>query len=223
MAQDSGSTVDNVTQQLWLDFVPHFFITEKLEFHGDGGFRTTVSDNSWRRYYVRPSVRYHYKDYLKFYGGVGLFYVENQDAFNSFETRPWQGVYARWPRVNSRLLFDHLLRFEERLSWNVDSNDDMNFEFRIRYKLATTLLFCKPCGDQYWSLPVFGEVLLPIEEESNDINKNNFRFGLGAAYKYSRKWSFNLNLIWQQSTSSITDKKAISDQVLQLKVHRLLK
>lgn len=223
MSQESSTSGSTVNQQLWLDFVPHFFITEKLEFHGDAGFRTTVNNDSWKRYYVRPSVRYHFRDHLKFYGGIGLFYIDNSNSPNTFELRPWQGVYARWPRVTKRILFDHLLRFEERFIWQENTGSGEEFEFRIRYKLAATILFCEPCGDEYWSLPVFVEYIFPVNDVTADVFKNVFRIGAGMAYKYSKDWTFSANLIWQESAASITDREDVSDQILQLKVARLLK
>ena len=39
----SGATDNSmVNHQLWLDFYPHFFVSEKLEYYGDAGYRTIL-------------------------------------------------------------------------------------------------------------------------------------------------------------------------------------
>lgn len=222
VAQSDNNSGTTTNEQLWLDFNPHFYLTEKLEFYGDAGFRTVLDQDTWKRFYIRPSLRYHYSDYVQFRGGVGFFYIDNEGAPNSFELRPWQGVNARWPRY-SQVYFEHLFRVEERMIWQIDGHDDFSFEFRMRYKLTGKILFCKPCGDQYWFLPFYGEAFYPVSNESDERFKNRTRLAVGVGYKRSRKWQYDINFVWQSSKASPTEDVNVNDNIIQLKVRRLMK
>lgn len=218
-SQDDESDGTQSNTQIWLDFYPHFFITEKVQFYGDMGFRSIVNEHDWKRLHIRPSVRYHYTDYIQFRGGIGMFYVASKTLTNSFEFSPWQGAQARWPRF-SKLYFNHFIRFEERSIWEFDEAESYSFELRFRYKLTGTILFCKPCGDQYWSLPFFGEQFFPIASEADEIYKNRTRLGIGVSYKQSKNWQYDLTYVWQNGRTSPNEDFAVLDNIFRLEVRR---
>ena len=221
-AQDDGAGDESQSNtQIWLDFYPHFFIKEKLQFFGDLGYRTTVGERSWNRVHIRPSVRFFYSDYIQFRGGIGMFLVTSKDADGSFEFSPWQGVHARWPRF-TRLYFTHYLRFEERSVWDYEDDDTYSFELRMRYQLTGVVLFCKPCGDNYWSMPFFWEQFFPVASEANEIYKNRTRLGIAAVYKQSRRWQYELGMIWQNGRTAPGEDFIVNDNVIRLKVRRLI-
>ncbi len=219
ISQDDELEDSQTNTQMWLDFYPHFFITEKWQFYGDLGFRTILGENDWRRFHIRPSVRYHFSDYIQFRGGIGMFYVDSKTVSNSFEFSPWQGVHARWPRFD-RLFFTHFFRVEERSIWELDSDEAYSFELRMRYKLSGTILLCKPCGDQYWSIPFFVEQFFPVAGESNEIYRNRTRLGFGVSYKRSKRWQYELNYVWQRDKGSVDQDFEVEDNIIQFKVKK---
>lgn len=115
IAQDSLSEKSSLNHQIWLDFYPHFYINEKIEYYGDAGFRTEVGQLSWNRIYVRPSLRYYTNKTWQLSGGLGLFYIFNELDVNRLEVTPWQGIQANWPKWGN-LSFKHLGEIEERFS-----------------------------------------------------------------------------------------------------------
>ena len=60
-AQTNDTIVtESANHQIWIDIYPHYYVTEKLEYYGDAGFRTIIDERSWNRIYARPSLRYHF-------------------------------------------------------------------------------------------------------------------------------------------------------------------
>jgi len=58
-AQDADKS-SIINQQVWVDFYPHYYVNKKLEYYGDTGYRTIVSEKIWSRLYARPSFKYHF-------------------------------------------------------------------------------------------------------------------------------------------------------------------
>ena len=151
-AKQTGDTTAGsiINQQIWIDFYPHYYMNEKLEYYGDAGYRTIVSKRSWSRLYVRPSVKYHLNKTWGFHSGLGIFYIFNVQEIDQFEITPWQGVQLNWPQWK-KIGFKNLVRFEERMSF-LTNNWIMDFEFRMRYKVTGKYDFHKR-----WYASVYGE------------------------------------------------------------------
>ena len=60
-----------VDNQLWIDVIPHFEINERMEFYGDGSYRTSVSGEEFRKIVLRPSIRYHWAYEIDLIGEIG--------------------------------------------------------------------------------------------------------------------------------------------------------
>ncbi len=222
VAQVSESSSTEVsTTQLWLDFFPHFFIKEGWIYDGDIGFRTRVDDDTWKRYYFRPGVRYLLSDRVELRGGLGVFYDDNKIQTNTFEFSPYQGIHARWP-VLGRLRFIHYVRFEERSVWEQSVDDGYTFELRFRYQLSAKYLFCQPCGDEYWYAQARGEAFHPVISEVDEVYRNRTRLTVGAGYQQSRKWTFEINYNWQRSKTGPNDSFDVADHIIRLQVRRRL-
>ncbi|MCZ6701607.1 MAG: DUF2490 domain-containing protein, partial [Ignavibacteria bacterium] len=108
----------STNQQLWIDFYPHYYVNEKLEYYGDTGYRTILNKDIWHRIYARPSVRYHLNEKWELHAGLGLFYIFNKTLSDRFEMTPWHGVQFNWPKWDM-LKFKNLLKIEERISYNI--------------------------------------------------------------------------------------------------------
>lgn len=219
IGQTADSTVNIVNNQIWLDFYPHVYINEKLEYYGDFGYRTVLDDYSWHWIYTRPSVRYHISDLWEGHGGVGLFYEFNKFSVNRFEVRPWQGLKINWPRFE-RLKFYHYLRLEERISF-LTNDWKASFDFRLRYKLAGTLIILKSGRDSFWFIPFYGEVFVSVFDEVEEVFRNRSRAGIGLGYNHSKEWRFVFIYNRQTSRSGPDEDLTISDNIFRLEVGRL--
>ncbi|MEN8157145.1 MAG: DUF2490 domain-containing protein [Bacteroidota bacterium] len=97
--QTQSRQIDLVDHQLWIDFYPHFRISDKLEYYGDAGYRTMLVYDAWNRIYIRPSVRYHLNRTFELHAGIGVFYMFDNLGYNRLEITPWQGVQINWPQT----------------------------------------------------------------------------------------------------------------------------
>ncbi len=211
-AQSTNSNENSIiNQQIWIDFYPHYYVNEKLEYYGDMGYRTTISERSWNRIYARPSLKYHKNNKWEFHAGLGVFYIFNTDDIDQFEVTPWQGVQFNGPAFR-RFSFKHLLKLEERWSFLTD-DWNYNFEFRVRYKLSGTIALRNK-----WSLPFYGEAFLPLTGKIEELYQNQGRAGFGLSYKASNNWKFVFLLNWQRSKDGLNEDVGVSDFVYQFKL-----
>lgn len=218
-AQDTTENDNKVTShQIWIDFYPHFFVNEKLEYYGDAGYRTVMGKTSWNRIYARPSLRYHFSYSLDIRGGIGLFYIFDKYDINQLEIRPWQGIQLKWP-IWIFLEFRHLFRLEERISFLTDDWSS-SFDLRFRYKLSGKIDFCDDCILQKWYVPAYAEIFLPLNDNINELIRNRGRAGLGVGYYASKDWLLEFIMNWQRSRSGPEDKLAVSDYAYQIKIKK---
>ena len=221
IGQSTDNSEDIVSNQIWLDFYPHFYINEKLEYYGDLGYRTILDDHSWQstHIYIRPSVRYHISKLFEVRGGIGLFYMFNKDIADRFEVRPWQGTKLNWPRYE-RLKFYSYLRLEERIYFMTD-NWTATFDFRLRLKLAGKLIIIKSSPINFWFISFYGEVFIPVFDNIDEFFSNRGRTGIGLGYNPSKEWQFSVVYNWQYSRSGPNDNLSLSDRIFRLVIRRL--
>ena len=207
-------TLEN--HQIWIDFYPHYYINKKLEYYGDAGYRTIISERNWSRLYVRPSVRYHFNKTWELSTGVGFFYIFNVNDIDQFEIRPWQGGQLNWPQWD-KIGFKNLLRIEERISY-LTNNWSSDFELRMRYKVSGKYDFHKKMY-----LSFYGEYFLPVSGEIKELYSNKGRSGIGLGYKPDKNWKLELVFNWQGSRAGADDRFTASDFIYQLKIKKVWK
>jgi len=210
-AQEEPLEGNIVNQQIWIDFYPHYYVNDKLEYYGDLGYRSIVSDRSWSRIYLRPSLKYHFNKHWEIQSGLGVFYIFNNDLADQFEITPWQGVQLNWPNWR-RWHFKHQIKVEERFYY-LTNNWDFNFELRFRYKL-----FGKYQINDKWEIPFYLEFFLPINEDIEEFYSNKARAGLGLGYSLAKEWKFTFVFNWQNSRAGPNADLTASDYAYQLKV-----
>lgn len=209
---------NSVNQQLWVDFYPHYQITETLEYYGDAGFRTTLNENQWSRIYIRPSIRYRPNPLYQFHTGVGAFYIFTNNDENRLELTPWQGVRINYPS-GIKYYFTHRFRVEERFSYFNSNSNQSSFEVRLRYKIGFT--YNLRDFNELENLYVTGyvEFFYPIIDEVNEFFRNTSRTGIGLGYQIQEKVKVELVFNRQRSRLSVDDDLNVSDYAYQIKVY----
>jgi len=219
VASASASTADTtessiLNHQIWIDFYPHYYFNKKLEYYGDAGYRTIVSERNWSRLYVRPSIKYHLNKTWELHAGIGFFYTFYNKDVDQFEIRPWQGVQLNWPKWE-KVGFKNLLRFEERMSF-LTEDWILDFEFRLRYKLSGKYDF-----HERWFVALYGEYFLPVTGEIKELYRNRGRAGIELGYKPAKEWQLSFVLNWQGSRSGPDEELHSSDYIYQLRVRKV--
>jgi hypothetical protein len=206
--------VPTSNQQIWIDIFPHYYVNERLEYYGDGGYRTIVDKESWSRVYARPSLKYHLNQKWTVHAGLGLFYIWEDNTVDRFEITPWQGIEFNWPTLE-RIRFQHLTKIEERLSF-LTNDWTSSFELRFRYRLSGEIDLL----DNNWFIPFYGEFFLPLKDSIDEIYRNKGRVGVGIGRKAINDWQFAFMFNWQGSRSGQFENIGISDYAYQLKIKK---
>ena len=205
-----------VDNQLWFDVVPHFEINDRMDFYGDGSYRTSTSGDKFNRLMVRPSVRFHWTYELDLIGGLGLTFTWEEEDYNTVELRPYQGIRLSWPKI-WRMNFKFRALIEERLIWNNNKEFDPNLRLRLRVK--TNFPINKPSMDYKtvyipMSYEVFGNVGPAVVERF----RNQSRAKIGLGYVFSEKWMGEFEFAFQRSRSTSGDESILYDRIFRFKL-----
>jgi hypothetical protein len=214
--EDDSQAID----QIWIDFYPHFYVSEEFEYYGDTGFRTNINNSNWYKITARPSVRYHFDKYWTLHGGVGFFYDFNKEVSNRFEIRPWEGIQLGWPRIIN-LGVQHYVKFEQRISYLTDDWSS-SLALRLRYMLSFRWDIIKMNKNKFWFIPVFGEVFFPVGDEVKEFFRDRGRLGVGLGYNPSDIWRFSFHVVWQKTHTGIDEDYSVSDIFYQIKVRKYI-
>lgn len=212
----SNCQEERVDHQLWFDVIPHFEINNRFEYYGDMSYRTSTSGEKFRRFVVRPSVKYHWTHRVDLIGGVGLFLTWEEVDYNTVELRLFQEVRLKWPKI-WRMNFKHRGLIEERLLWNNEGDFDPNL--RLRYRIKTKLPLNKPSIDyKAVYIPASYEVFGNIGPKTVEQFQNRARAMVGLGYVFSDKWISEFEVIFQRSRSTQTDDLKLSDRIFRFKL-----
>ena len=210
------SAQDDVTAQLWLYYRDTWDWKAKWEPFGDAAYKIRLDEVNWMQWGVLPSLRYLASATLDLRGGLGVIYTGQEDATNTLELRPYQGTRLTWPRLK-RFHFYHLIRLEERFVFQTGENPSASL--RLRYKLGTVI----PIGNVIEHITGYNRTSIPVSIELffdvGDVEEqfaSRLRISAGFAYIFSAAWSADINLIIQESRSSVTRAFTTSDIIIQV-------
>ncbi|MCZ6917287.1 MAG: DUF2490 domain-containing protein [Gemmatimonadetes bacterium] len=193
-APAAGQSENVVSPQLWVDYNPSWRVTPRFEIYGDVGARTELESGGWRRFVVRPSVRYQLHRDVRLMGGLGNFVTVNDVIANRWEVRPWQGVNVTWPRAPVH--FEHFLRFEEQFDFNTRTWESQS-SLRGRYRLRTVIQWSALRQDRYWRLLASVEGFLTLAGEQGQF-REQFRFSVGVERSHRAGVRTRFDATWQR-------------------------
>lgn len=213
---DSYGQDDIIDHQLWFDVIPHFEINNRMEYYGDMSYRTSTSGDKFRRFVLKPTIRYHWTYELDLIGGLGLFLTSEKEDYNTVELRPYQGLRLNWPKI-WRMNFKHRGIIEERLLWS--NEGDFDPALRFRYRIKTKFPINKP-NIQYKTvyIPLSYEAFGNGGGEEVENFQNRTRAMVGLGYVFSDKWIAEFEVTFQRSRSTETDDLTLSDRIFRFKL-----
>ncbi len=206
---------EDVNDQYWIDLIPHFRISDKVEFYGDASFR--YRDNGERLITtIRPSIRWQVGPILSLHGGLGLFYniYTDDEIDNVLEIRPWQGARVAWPDLGP-LLFKHYFRLEQRYYPSLDNL----LAYRGRYRIGAKIPINKKVVQE-------GAVFIPIAYEWLGTSDDDFdviwasetRLTTGVGWVWNKEWQLEFEFMyWWTKELPSSDFRA-QERVFRLKL-----
>jgi hypothetical protein len=212
VAQDSNSL------QNWFDYTQINRINGNWSYLGDYAFRFQVrdSDSRWWQIHARPSAIFKNKAIYDLRGGI-MFRYTNTAEGNGYEIRPWQGARLFWPNIG-RFRFTNYLRTEQRFEVEQDI-DELNFVFKIRYKLSTNIPINNPIitSETYYVLIGY-EVFFNLSRENEEFIDDRTRFDIGVGYRFNAKTDLRLIYIFQKSRINLEEITNSNDNIIRVSV-----
>lgn len=205
-----------VDNQIWVDFIPHFEINNRLQFYGDGSYRTSTSGDKFRKLVLRPSVLFHWTYELDLIGGLGFFLTREKEDYNTLELRPYQGIRLNWPKI-WRMNFKFRGLIEERLIWN--SNQEFDPALRLRIRAKTKIPINKPSmAYKVVYIPMSYEVFANVGPAVVEPFQNKTTAKIGLGYVFSKKWIGEFEFTAQRSRSTADDDTISYDRIFRFKL-----
>ncbi|MCZ6617120.1 MAG: DUF2490 domain-containing protein [Gammaproteobacteria bacterium] len=120
----------------WSDLATIYNFSDRFRYDGDYGIRGLLTGDDWTLVYLRPSVRYQTRSWLRLHGGIALFYTFFEPIEDLPELRPWVGVRFVGPEPGGWVISNYF-RLEYRAFYLKD-RDEWDPVWRGRWQLQVT-------------------------------------------------------------------------------------
>ena len=88
-------------------------VHKKWTLGGDAGIRGLLSNPDWTQILIRPTIKYKLNPIFSFAGGAATFIAWDPIIDNTYESRLFQDIIAKWPNFGPVFMI-HRVRFEQR-------------------------------------------------------------------------------------------------------------
>lgn len=206
---------EKIDFQSWTDLTLSYKFNQQFSIGGDLGIRGMFSSKDWTLFYIRPKVRYVFSQFFSTDGGLGYFYTSNTDFDNSSELRFYQDFNFIWPDLGF-VIFQHRFRFEQRLFYYENLENDFGARSRYQIKLQSRDFHLFNAERPFY-LNAMVEGFIPFNESAQERFVNNARINAGLGKRFSEKLRSEIYYIWQRSRQLEDDGFETSEHVLRIK------
>jgi hypothetical protein len=208
---------NDVSKEFWGDITTIYDISDRWQYNGDQGYRTSFSDNKFHLLYFRPSVSYMTKQGVTLHGGVGLFKSIIDNDADVFELRPWAGLQFPWPQIKG-FRFSHYFRLEERLFWIKDRETVSTSSLRGRYQLGLVSPTYNILMKNGIFFMVAMELFWPLENSFNVNFSDRIRTHVGVGSRVTDNWRAELQYVVQDGRALAQDSFTRDERIIRLRL-----
>jgi hypothetical protein len=200
----------------WTDVATIYKFSDTFRYDGDYGIRGLLTDNDWTLIYLRPSVRYGARSWMKLHGGMALFYNFFKSLDDLPELRPWVGVRFVGPSLDGWVISNYL-RLEYR-AFYLKGEDQWDALLRGRWQIqVTTPRFSIGAAEQFFALASI-EPFTGFGESINGILGERIRTNIGMGKKVTPALRVDLNYVFHKVRVSESGRDFdLDDHVLRLR------
>lgn len=206
--------------QLWGDMTLTESFAEKWSIGGDFGLRSSLNNNNWWQFYIRPNINYELSPIYNFSFGLGTFSTFSSQAFNTWEFRIYQDANFNWPEIGF-FNFQHRVRIEQRF-FEYTEGIPNSFSVRGRYLLGVRTDNFSLGGQQSWNGFMSLEPFIPLGKESGELRANNFRWDTAIGHQIDQTLRIELHYILQSSDLFFLNSLSVVDHLFRLRVFKSL-
>jgi len=182
--------------ETWTDLTTIFNINDRFRYDGDYGVRAWPSTEDFSQIYLRPSVRYEIRPWLRLHGGLGWFHTFFRNTGDVDELRPWLGVRFVGPRLGG-FLIQNYFRLEFRV-FEFQTGSARSTAWRGRWQLQVRSPdFTIGSAERFYAL-AFAEFFHTFGTEIQGFAAERLRLNLGAGKTLSPRWRMELNGMFQK-------------------------
>jgi hypothetical protein len=179
----------------WTDIATIYNFSERFRYDGDYGLRGLLTDSNWTLLYLRPSVRYQVRPWLRLHGGAALFYnfFSGEDLP---ELRPWVGVRFLGPRPGGWVISNYF-RLEYR-AFYLKSKSEWEAGLRGRWQVqATSPRFAIGSAEEFYGLASI-EPFFEIGSSIPGAFGDRFRINAGLGRQFNEGLRVELNYLFHK-------------------------
>lgn len=203
------------SDQQWVQYYNQLKLNPRWTLMTDGGFRWSDKFSTKALFIARVGMAYKINSHMRVAVGVASTGAYSSSSFSKLEYRPYQELFASYKY--NQLNLQHRFRLEERYFKNVVDGDlqtGHNFNFRLRYQIATNIPLAKLSADHPNRMLLLGigdEIFINAGSEivNNILDKN--RIIIGPAVQFSRELTIALSYTHQYSQLSAAGNYAHDD------------
>jgi hypothetical protein len=182
--------------ETWTDLTTIFNINDRFRYDGDYGIRAWPSPEDFSQIYLRPSVRYEIRPWLRLHGGLGWFHTFFQTTGDADELRPWLGVRFVGPRLGG-FLIQNYFRLEFRV-FEFQTAGTGTTAWRGRWQVQVRSPdFSIGSAERFYAV-AFAEFFHTFGTEIQGFAAERLRLNLGAGKTLSPRWRMELNGMFQK-------------------------
>ncbi|MCH7547988.1 MAG: DUF2490 domain-containing protein [Candidatus Krumholzibacteriota bacterium] len=200
----------------WTDVATIYKFSDTFRYDGDYGIRGFLTDDDWTLIYLRPSVRYQSRPWLRLHGGVALFYNFFKTVEDVPELRPWVGVRFVGPSPGGWVISNYL-RLEGRAFYLKDE-DKWDTVLRGRWQVqVTTPDFAIRTSERFYALASI-EPFTGFGASINGILGERIRTNIGMGKRVTPALRIDLNYVFHRIRVSETGRDFdLDDHVVRLR------
>lgn len=210
----------------WTDVATIYKFGDTFRYDGDYGIRGLLTGDDWTLIYLRPSVRYKDRPWLRLHGGMALFYNFLKDVEDLPELRPWVGVRFAGPTLGGWTISNYF-RLEYR-AFYLKGTGEWDEVWRGRWQLqVTTPDFAIGGAERFYALASiepfqdFGTSFNPFQDFGSTFRgeaADRIRTNIGIGNKLTPALRIDLNYLFHSRRVSEGDRQFdVDDHVVRLR------
>ena len=195
-----GSVVAQYTKssyfETWTDLTTIYNINDRFRYDGQYGVRAWPWPEDFSQIFLRPSVRYEMRPWLRLHGGLGWFHTFFRTTGDADELRPWVGLRLVGPRPGG-FLIQNYFRLEFRV-FEFQTGGARRTAWRGRWQLQVRSPDFRIGSAERFYVLAFSELFHTFGTEIQGFAAERIRLNLGAGKTLSPRWRMELNALFQK-------------------------
>jgi hypothetical protein len=189
-----GTAAKSQTSQYWLDYNLQVHVAKQWTINTQMGYRTVEEskENKWRKIVIAPIAQRTINKHWEVQGGITTAFTLQRPNFNTIEIRPEIGARYHF-NPHHQFLVRAFTRIEQRNQYHQEKAKwGHSFRSRFRIELQFPINGKNFSKNNLWYGMADVEAFWVMDKQLDERFANQHRYRVGAGYKLSKDWRFEL-------------------------------